>query len=247
MTKSIQQLLGKYGLKPKNLTWYLQALTHPSYSNEKKSEKSYQRLEFLGDAILSKLSAEKIFLRYPNMDEGEMTIIRSNSVNGKHLAQFTVELGLDNLIRFGNNNETLRKNEKILEDIFESFVGAIYLDLGEDAVKEFLVDTVFKFIKSSNEKEAKNPKTVLQEFLQAESRENIVYICKEARGGFKAKVLHDETTFGKGWGRTKKDAEISAAKNALEKLGEKQTGLKISQGKDGKVKIKLGKGKWKWS
>lgn len=247
MDKKLQELLSKHGLKAKNINLYLQALTHPSYSNEKKHEKSYQRLEFLGDAILSKLSAEKIYTRYPYMDEGEMTIIRSNSVNGENLSKFTIELGLDNLIRFGNNNETLRKNKKILEDIFESFVAAIYLDLGEKAVMKFLETSVFKFIETSKEKEAKNPKTVLQEFLQAESRENIVYIAKEARGGFKAKVLHDDTIFGKGWGRTKKDAEISAAKNALEKLGEQQTGLKFSQTKDGRVKIKLGKGKWKWS
>ncbi len=215
---SILDLLKKLNIVPKNKELYYTALTHPSFANEKRFSTDYQRLEFLGDAMLSKAAALKVFTLYPKLAEGKMTIIRSNSVSGKTLASFSRELGLNKLLRVGNNGEDLKENEKVLADIFEAFVCAIFLDQGEERFDEFLDGYVYKFIKNSKGQEIKNPKTLLQEFLQAESREIIEYETSSEGDEFKTKVLHDKHTFGIGVGKTKKESEISAAENALKKL-----------------------------
>lgn len=216
---NLEKFLHSLQIPFKNFELYKQAFTHPSFSNENRSEKNYQRLEFLGDSILDKLVSEKIFKMYKKIPEGKMTIIRANSVNGTQLAHFALDLGLDKYIRFGKNSENLSKNPKILEDVFEALIGAIFLDLGEKNVEDFLEDNVFFFIEKSQDRNDKNPKTILQEYLQAESREIIEYIVKEISGGFEAKVLHDKNVFGIGQGKTKKEAEVNAATNALKLLG----------------------------
>lgn len=219
MNNNIETLFKQFNIIPKDKEVYLQAFTHPSFANEVRTAKSYQRLEFLGDSILQKLSAVKVFETYPRVDEGEMTIIRSNAVNGKTLAKFALDLGFDQMLRVGKNNDQLRKSEKILEDIFEAFVAAVYLDQGENKVQEFLKDNVFRFIIEAKNKELRNPKTVLQEFLQAESREIIFYETTQKGDDFYAEVFHDNNSFGKGKGKTKKEAEINAALDALKLMG----------------------------
>lgn len=215
----IISFLEKSGIKPDNVELYYQAFTHPSFSNEKRFSKNYQRLEFLGDAILSKLSAERVFFKYSRLPEGDLTLIRSASVNGKTLAKFALDLEFDKLIRFGNTIEKLAKNDKILEDVFEAFVAAIYLDKGEEEVKNFLQSNVFQFIDDAKNQQIKNPKTVLQEYLQSESREAIKYNTIETTNGFESTVVHDGHTFGHGKGKTKKEAEVDAAAKSLELLG----------------------------
>lgn len=216
---SIEDLLRQYNIVPKDKELYYQAFTHSTFANEKRTIKSYQRLEFLGDAVLSKLSALKAYETHRRVAEGELTMIRSNSVNGKTLAKFALALHFDKLIRFGNNNDNLNKNEKILEDVFEAFVGAIFLDQGEAKVEEFLQDNVYKTIIEAKKDSLKDPKTQLQEFLQAESREIIQYETFQQGDDFVAEVFHDGNSFGKGRGKTKKEAETAAALNALKLMG----------------------------
>lgn len=212
------QFLERQQIAPKRIEYYIQSITHPSFSNERKSEKSYQRLEFLGDAILEAATAEYVFILCPEMNEGEMTILRSKAVSGNVIASFAKEIGLDEHIRFGNKSGDLRNSEKILADIFEAFVAAIYLDLGKEATVKFLDKNVFKFVRDSKNEDLKNPKTILQELLQSYSREAIEYRTVEYQGGFEATVYHDGHAFGSGKGPTKKEAEVKAAENSLKLL-----------------------------
>lgn len=216
---NIDDLLKKFNIIPRNRELFDQAFTHSTFANEKRTIKSYQRLEFIGDAILSKLSAIKAYHSHPKVSEGELTMIRANSVNGKTLAKFALDLQFDKLIKFGNNNEHLRKNENILEDVFEAFVGAIFLDQNEAKVEDFLEDNVYKNIVEAKKNNLKDPKTQLQEYLQAESREIIWYETKQQGEEFISEVFHDGNLFGKGKGKTKKEAETSAALNALKLMG----------------------------
>ena len=217
--KDLRQLLNLFNIQTNNLDLYEEAFTHKSYSNENNNKRDYQRLEFLGDAILELLTTELIYKLYPSLTEGEMTIIRSSSVKGDALSEFAQNLGLDKYIRFGNSKIDFQSNTKIFADIFESFTAAIYLDQGRDKVEEFLEKTIFKFIRTAGNKELKNPKTLLQEYLQLESREAIEYKTEEFKNEFVSNIYHDGNHFGKGFGKTKKEAEVNAAKQALKLVG----------------------------
>lgn len=216
---NLRAFLNKVGIEPKEMSVYFEATTHMSYANEKRTDLNYQRLEFLGDAILDLVVSEYLFKNHKGHTEGEMSILRSNSVKGEQLAKFAKEIGLDKLIRVGNNTKDFNDNAKIHADVFESLIAAIYLDQGIGKVKEFLENNVFKFLKDTKGEEVKNPKTILQEFLQLESRGTIKYETTEHKDGFKSEVFHDGTRFGTGFGNTKKQAEVEAAENALEILG----------------------------
>lgn len=215
----LRDFLQKQNIQPEDISVYFEAITHMSYANEKRTDLNYQRLEFLGDAVLDLVVSEFLFKNHKNHTEGEMSILRSNSVKGDQLAIFTKEIGLNKLIRVGNNTKDFNDNAKIHADVFESLIAAIYLDKGIEKVKEFLEKNVFKFLRDSNGEEIKNPKTILQEFLQLESRGTIKYETSIHQNGFKSDVFHDGTKFGTGLGNTKKQAEVMAAENALELLG----------------------------
>jgi len=220
MSNKIKEVLKECGIKPTEMRLFEEAFTHPSYVNEHKDAKQYQRLEFLGDAILQLYTSLSIFKRHPEMNEGEMSIMRASVVNAIKLAELSDSINLPSAIRFGKSAQNLEENTKIKSDVFEALVGAIYLDLGRGVLLEFLDKTVVKCIKKSNGIPQKNPKTQLQEFLQSESRGTIKYDTKPGDKGFVATVKQDGQKYGKGSGQTKKEAEIDAAKNALEKVGE---------------------------
>ncbi len=193
---------------------------HQSFSFENKIKKNYQRLEFLGDSILNFLVSDFLFVNYPKMTEGKMSIIKSNLVKGENLSKITFDIGLYKYIKIANNqNINLKNNSKLFSDIFESILSAIYLDIGLWAVRKFLLQNLFKNLKNLDKMEFKNPKTLLQEYLQIESRENIEYVTtKNEDGTFYTEVFHEKNKFGIGSGQTKKEAEINAAKNALNTL-----------------------------
>lgn len=217
--KKISELLEQLNIKTNNLKIYEEALTHKSFSNENNLKYDYQRLEFLGDAVVELLSTRLIFNTYPSLTEGEMTIIRANSVKGDMLCKFSIDLGLDTYARFGNSKADLDNNNKILADIFESFIAAVYIDQGEEKVNDILKDNLYDCILSAKGKELKNPKTLLQEYLQLESREAIRYETKEHNDEFVSDIYHDGNHFGKGFGKTKKEAEVEAARKALQIIG----------------------------
>ena len=214
----LPELFNNIGLTPKNKDLYYEALTHSSFVNEKRSGRSYQRLEFVGDALIDSETAVYIFDKFNNLNEGEMTVIRANVVNTNALAIHTKKLGLEKLIRLGKGAEELRQNAKVQADLFESLCAAIYIDLGLESLRTFLEHNVFKDINNTQGKSNKNPKTILQELLQIDSRENVIYNSIPNGEGFTAEVTHSDIKLGHGHGDTKKEAEVNAALSALEKF-----------------------------
>ena len=221
--KNIIRLTERHGLKNINIEIYEEAFTHPSCLNENKNLTNFQRLEFLGDAVLQLCVSNMIFREHKKFDEGKMSLMRSSIVNSTKLADFSDDLDLLGHARFGKSIKTIDEiNLKTKADLFESYVGAIYLDQGQDKVHEFLEMTILKYFKSLHGEVLKNPKTTLQEFLQIESRGNVIYSVKKKNDDVQATVTQDGKEYGVGIGKTKKEAEINAAINALEKVGKNE-------------------------
>ena len=214
--KKIILFLKKLGIRYKDLDIYLEALTHPSYNNEFSYSKNYQRLEFLGDTIIQKVVTLFLFKNFPKANEGKMTLLRSRFVRQEALTKLAKDLNFTSYIRFGKSLKTI--SDKILEEVFEAFIGAIYVDKGDHEVERFLQSVLLGKIKSASKRNNKNPKTRLQECLQSESRDNITYEITKTSQGFRARVLHDKNLFGTGVGKTKKQAEVEAARMALKRL-----------------------------
>jgi ribonuclease-3 len=208
----------------------LQALTHRSYVNENLDTPGHnERLEFLGDAILNFASGQYLYYLYPAMQEDELTRRRSALVDENQLAKFALEIGLDSKIRLGQGAilEGGAQNPNLLSSAFEAVVGAYYLDRDRRLeqllpILEDLFDSVPEdiFLVRSNV----DPKNQLQEFSQA--RGVITppqYITKKVGGPdhdpeFRARVYVDDTLYGEGFGRSKKEAQKNAAIEALDKL-----------------------------
>lgn len=206
----------------KNINLYKEALTHPSYTNENLGE-HYERLEFLGDAILGFLVSEYIYTN-KSLTEGEMTKLRAKYVCTKANAEYSRELGLDKFILLGHgaleNNEI---SKAVIADVFESFLGALYLDQGLEVVHKLLTNLVFNKIALQQNVYFVDYKSKLQEYFQAESRKGVSYPVMEEYGPphdktFVVNVIHEGIVFGSGKGKTKKEAEQKAAQAALEKL-----------------------------
>lgn len=214
----------KLNLNYKNIDYYYEAFIHPSFANEHKLNYHYERLEFLGDAILDFLVGEFLF-KTKNLKEGEMTKIRSKYVCENANADYTLECGLQNCLMVGRGakNQGEDKKKSVLGNLFESFLGAIYLDLGMDAARNILERIVFPKIEYHTVDFFIDYKTKLQEYIQAESRKSVEYrVIKEVGPShdkeFEIIVVHDGTKLGKGIGKSKKLAEQNAAKDALDKL-----------------------------
>lgn len=216
----LTSLLDRLGIKYKNLDIYIEAFTHPTYLNEKQIEgNSYQKLEFLGDAIFEFVVSEYIYNKYQDADEGDLTFIRQNCVNSKNFANIARELKLGEYLLLGNGEEKsgARDRDALLEDTLEAFIAAIYLDLGMDVCKPFIISLI-----KDNLKDTKDNKSVLQEFLQR----SIEYRLESETGPahnrtFVCSAVVDNIVYGVGTGKTKKAAEQEAAKKALEILAGK--------------------------
>lgn len=216
----ITSLLDRLGIKYKNLDIYIEAFTHPTYLNEIQIEgNSYQKLEFLGDAIFEFVVSEYIYNKYQDADEGDLTFIRQNCVNSKNFANIARELKLGEYLLLGNGEEKsgARDRDALLEDTLEAFIAAIYLDLGMDVCKPFIISLI-----KDNLKDTKDNKSVLQEFLQR----SIEYRLESETGPahnrtFVCSAVVDNIVYGVGTGKTKKAAEQEAAKKALEILAGK--------------------------
>lgn len=205
---------------PKNKKLYMQALTHKTFINENKEFNSYEKLEFLGDSILQHYTSLYIFEKHKNESEGTMSSIRANFVSRESLARIVKELGLNKFIICSNNVDELQSNDKICSDIFESLLAAIYLDLGEQTTIKFLKKFFFPVIKQNIDTIClKDPKTHLQELLQPIFKKSVQYdCCQDENKDWQAKAICQGIIYGVGMGKTKKEAEINAAENALTKL-----------------------------
>lgn len=207
-----------------------QAFTHASYRNEHKrpSLEDNERLEFLGDAVLELVVSEFLYKTKPTMPEGELTRMRAAIVCEPTLVKFARDLQFDQFIRLGRGEERSggRHRNALLADVFEAFIGALYLDQGLEAVRSFLDRYVFPIAESYAN--LKDYKTTLQEWVQQHDARGLRYIITEERGPAHAKefvvqVTLGDVVMGEGSGRSKKEAEQQAASVALAKLAEDQS------------------------
>ena len=205
---------------------FKQAFTHTSYANENKLKNhDYERLEFLGDAVLQYHVSRYLFDLYPTMPEGRLTKLRSKLVREESLARFARELDLGAYIYLGAGeiNNGGRDRDSVLADIFEAFMGAICYDCGMKYVDMMLKKTIYRHINDVNYDDITDFKTKLQELIQADQRKTVTYELLSATGPsnnpvFEMAVKMDDMILGTGIGSSKKRAEQQAAKDALNKL-----------------------------
>lgn len=202
------------------------AFIHRSYLNEAKSEnESNERLEFLGDSIISFVISDYLYKTYPNFDEGILTNLRSLVVNTKSLAKVgkSLKFGEKLLLSRGEEESGGRNNDSLLANTFEAFTGALYIDQGIEPVSKFLSEVLIPTISEHVEKKVfKDPKSLLQERVQASKQNSPVYKVLEEVGPAHAKrftigVFVEDILLGEGSGRSKQEAEEIAARVALEK------------------------------
>ena len=205
---------------------FKQAFTHTSYANENKLKNhDYERLEFLGDAVLQYHVSRYLFDLYPTMPEGRLTKLRSKLVIEESLARFARELDLGTYIYLGAGeiNNGGRDRDSVLADIFEAFMGAICHDCGMEYVDMMLKKTIYRHVNDVNYDDITDFKTKLQELIQADQRKTVTYELLSATGPsnnpvFEMAVRMDDMILGTGIGSSKKRAEQQAAKDALNKL-----------------------------
>ena len=209
--------LEKMGIEIKNKELLETALTHSSYSNEHYCD-NYVRLEDLGDAILESVTSEYLYLN-TDYSEGEMTKIRANYVCEKALATYSKKMGIDRYIRLGHG-QINNLNDTIIADVFEAVAAAVYLDQGYEVVKKYLQDIIVPFIKEGWDFNT-DYKTKLQEAVQT-NKKSLEYVLIREYGEahdktFEMAVKIDNIIYGKGIGKSKKEAEQNAALDALNK------------------------------
>ena len=218
-----------FNIEINNHQLYVDAFTHSSFANERKNGiKDYERLEFIGDRVLSMMIAELIFDYFPNMNQGKMTKLKISLENGAILPKYAKRYGFEDVIRLGNGQiKSGGANDKILEDVFEAFIGALYKDQGFEKTKAIIEYIFLEGIFDMQNEDLTDYKSRLQEYLQANMRGNIKYNVLEETGTAQDKhflvevvmFLEDgtELKLGRGEGRNKKIAEENAAKDALSK------------------------------
>ncbi|MCM1252362.1 MAG: ribonuclease III [Clostridium sp.] len=220
--KPLEELEQKIGYSFKDKRLLRQALTHSSFANEQKINKydDYERLEFLGDAVLELVSSEFLFREHETMAEGQLTRLRASMVCEQALAYCAREFGLEQYILLGKGEEMTggRTKDSIISDVMEAIIGALYVDNGMDEAKAY----IHRFILSDLEHKQLfyDAKTILQEHVQQKNEGTLHYALIKEEGPdhdklFVVEARIDEKTIGEGQGRTKKAAEQQAAYQAL--------------------------------
>ncbi len=215
--------------KFKNEKLLINALTHSSFANEARDGiGSNERLEFLGDSVLSIIVSEYIYKKFKNLPEGELTKMRAALVCEKSLCGFSRELQIGKYLRLGKGEEKSggRERDSILADAFEAVLAAMYLDGGIEIAKKHVMRFVTKELQHTDEEVFKDYKTALQEIIQRNPEESVTYILTGESGPdhnkiFEVEVKLNSNTIGRGIGKNKKQAEQSAAKEALTLMGAK--------------------------
>ena len=207
------------GFNPTNVNLYYEAFTHTSYSNENSSFESYERLEFLGDAILEFIVSEYLF-KERHLEEGSMTKMRASYVCEEALATYARDLKFDSDIKLGGCEAETGPNDTIMADVFEAFVAATYLDMGLDFTKELVLKIITKYI-NKNVDFLHDYKSTLQELVQTDKKSVVYEVISESgpahNKSFICQVKVDGIVLGTGEGNSKKQAEQRAAKMALTK------------------------------
>ena len=215
------KILDKLKIKTDNEQLYRTAFTHTSYANEENVE-SYERLEYLGDAVLEVIMSEYLYL-HTSYEEGVMTKMRSQYVCENALYEYSLRLGLNEelLLGKGELEHGGKYRKAIVADIFEAFTGALYLDQGLEVAKKFIYDTVVPMIEDEKIDFFDDYKSLLQEQVQT-TKKSLQYQIVNEEGPahnkiFTVVVKIDGITYGRGTAHSKKEAEQEAARDALKK------------------------------
>lgn len=200
-----------------------EALTHPSFTNERRSGRHYQRLEFLGDAVLAMCASEALWRTFPDAEEGELTRRRAQLVNAEALAAFARNNGVPEALRLGRGADAtgLRMGTNVLADTVEALIAAAYLDAGLDAARTLCERIVHAGLEQRAGQADHDPKTTLQELVQARGGSAPHYETLETWGPpherwFRVSVKAGEHVLAEGVGRSKRTAEREAAARALD-------------------------------
>lgn len=235
LDRSEDPLLGElskvlaYDFKDKDLI--KTAITHTSFANEARGRVDHnERLEFLGDSVLSLSVSEFIYKTYPKLPEGSMTKLRAGVVSEFTLAKIAKSMGLGKYLRLGKGEQINggRHRDSILADAFEAIIAAIYLDGGLEPAKEFVIRQLADSIKNLSKSDGSwDSKTLLQELLQVSNKADIKYEIIAEDGpdhnkSFTAQISNNGKIIGTGQGKSKKEAEQMAAYNALKKINEEE-------------------------
>lgn len=219
----MEELYKTLGISPKDEKLYNIAVSHSSYANEHKARKDYERLEFLGDAVLDLVVADYLYSNH-NEDEGEMTKVRASYVCENALYEYSMDLELYKYIKVGHGEEKEggKYKKAILSDIFEAIIGAIYLDLGYATARRTGLNIIVPYIEDPNKVFFSDYKSSLQEYVQTEQKTIFYDLIKEEGPAhnktFTIDVKIDDIVYGRGVAGSKKEAEQNAAKEAMEKL-----------------------------
>lgn len=215
------EILKKLNVSINNMELYEEAFTHTSYANEHGCV-SYERLEYLGDAILEFIMSDYLY-RNTEYPEGDMTKIRAHYVCENALYEYSLHAKLNEYLRLGNGEEENggKYRKAIVADIYEAFIGALYLDQGIEKAKEFIYETAIPYVKENKLDFYNDYKSKLQEFVQTDKR-CLEYVLVNEEGPahnktFEVVVKIDNIIYGRGKAHSKKEAEQLAAKSALEK------------------------------
>ena len=231
MTERIEKFLNKNQIAVKEINLVVQALTHPSCSQEENPEhKNNQRLEFLGDAILDFIVGEYLYIHDPDFKEGVLTQIRAGLVCENSLHEIALHLQLGEYLLLGKGEERSggRTRRSSLADAVEALIGAIYLDGGIEAARAFILREMGPKLENLTEDAYADYKSKLQEWVQGRNRENVYYKLHQANGPahdrwFTSGVYYQGNLLAEGTGKTKKESEQQAAARALAQLRKIET------------------------
>ncbi len=223
---SIVAYLKKMGIECTGDGYIEQAFIHTSFVNENKSAKNHnERLEFMGDAVLQQWVSHQLFLVNPPMAEGQMTTLRAHLVNEASLAKYARQLNLQRFLKLGVGEEKTggRDRDSNLANLFEAFLGALFLQCTEEAIDIILTKVITPQLRNIEDIKNTDYKTRLQEVVQSDTRKTVVYEVVGVSGPsnrpeFEVVVKLDEIILGRGRGLSKKKAEQEAARNAFDKM-----------------------------
>ena len=217
----MNELFQKININPKDHSLYRAAFSHSSYANEHKAKMDYERLEFLGDAVLDLVVADYLYNNFRD-NEGEMTKLRASYVCENANYRYASDLGLQEYILVGHGQQKEGIKKAIIADTFEALMGAIYTDLGYATARKVILKVIIPYIENPNITFFSDYKSSLQECVQTEQKSLEYHLVREEGPAhdktFTVEVCIDGICYGQGIGGSKKEAEQEAARKALEKL-----------------------------
>jgi ribonuclease-3 len=213
----LKNIFDKYQINPKSYSIYEQAFTHRSYAYEKNLNYSNEKLEFLGDAVIKKVLTEYLYRKNTDENEGDLTRNRIMIEQSKTLAKASKDLGLGKILNLGGSFTYTDPTDKMLEDAFEAFMGAVYLDQGEVVVRRIIMDTIVKYFENNDLQEMIDYKSMLNKMM-GKLKRKLRYKSREIENGFEVSLFVDGIKTAVTKAAKTIDAEQSAAKEVYLEL-----------------------------